>query len=185
MKTNNSAPKNIQNIFVALSYTKNNFTCIRTLTSNVENPTGGFGSPMLVIITDMPFTRDLSLIPKLCSSSPLSNSDTWIRSTSCLKTRLAINMFGPLGRLLVLGRIITLRALASKRKQNISASHVLFNIARQHGPLGPDTAIWACLTVSNHEIHEYSSCDGTCSPRDLSTRDNNKHSVHTGSFLHT
>ena len=34
-----------------------------------------------------------------------------------------------------------------------SSSHVIFNIARQRGPLGPDTSIWACLTASNHEIH--------------------------------
>ena len=94
-------------------------------------------------------------------------------------------MFGPLGRLLVPGRIITLRALASKRKQRSSASHVLFNIARQRGPLGPEKAIWACLTASNHEIHQYSSCDGTCPARDLYTRDNNEHAVHTGSFLDT
>ena len=102
-----------------------------------------------------------------------------------MKTRLATYMFGPLGRLLAPGRIIIIRALASKRKQRSSASHVLFNIARQRGPLGPDTAIWACLTASNHEIHQYSSCDGTCPARDLSTRDNNKHAVHTGSVLDT
>ena len=59
------------------------------------------------------------------------------------------------------GRIITLRALASKRKQRSSASHVLFNIARQRGPLGPEKAIWACLTASNHEIHQYLSRDGS------------------------
>ena len=94
-------------------------------------------------------------------------------------------MFGPLGRLLAPGRIITLRASASKRKQESSASHVVFNIARQRGPLGSDTAIWACLTASNHEIRQYSSCDRTCPPRDLYTRDNNKHAVHTGSFLDT
>ena len=94
-------------------------------------------------------------------------------------------MFGSLGWLLAPGRIITLRALASKRKQKSSASHVLFNIARQRGPLGPEKAIWACLTASNHEIHQYSSCDGTCAPRYPYTRDNNKHAVHTGFFLDT
>ena len=139
----------------------------------------------LMIIMDMPFTQDLSLIPKLCSSSPLLNSDRWIRRSSCLKGCLAINSFGLKGQLLAPGRIITLRALASKRKQRSSASHVLFNIARQRGPLGPDTATWACLTASNHEIHQYSSCDGTCPPRDISTRDNNKHAIHTGSILDT
>ena len=140
---------------------------------------------MLVIITDMPLTQDLSLIPKLCSSSPLLNSDRWIRSTSCLKACLATYMFDPLGRLLAPVRSITLRSLASKRKQKSSANHVLFNIARQRGPLGPEKAIWASLTASNHEIHRYSSCDGTCPPRDLYTRDNNKHAVHTGSVPDT
>ena len=139
----------------------------------------------LVIITDMPFTQGLSLIPKLCSSSPLSNSDRWIRSSSCFKTRLAINSFGLSGRLLSPGRIITLRALASKRKQRSSTNHVLFNIARQREPLGPETSTGPCLTASNYEIRQYSSCDGTCSSRDLSTRDNNKHTVHAGSFLDT
>ena len=76
-----------------------------------------------------------------------------------------------------------LRALASKRKQRSSASHVLFNIARQRGPLGSDTAIWPCLTASNHEISQYSSCDGIFPSVHLCTRDNNKHGAHTGSFL--
>ena len=29
-------------------------------------------------------------------------------------------------------------------------------IARQRGPLGLETSIWACLTASNHEIHHMS-----------------------------
>ena len=67
-------------------------------------------------------------------------------------------------------RIITLRALASKRKQDSSATHVLFNIARQRGPLGSDTAIWACLTASNHEIRLYLSCDEIFPPANLRIR---------------
>ena len=59
-------------------------------------------------------------------------------------------MFGPLGRLLAPVRIITLRALASKRKQR--SSDWFFNIARQRGPLGPETSSGPCLTASNHEI---------------------------------
>ena len=102
-----------------------------------------------------------------------------------MKTRLAIYMFGPLGWLLALGRIITLRALTSLRKQRSSASHVLFNIARQRGPLGPEKAIWPRLTASNHEIHKNPSCDKSYPPVDLCTRDNNRHAVHTGSFLDT
>ena len=94
-------------------------------------------------------------------------------------------MFGPLARLLVPGRIITLRALASKRKQNSSASHVIFNIARQRGPLGSDMAIWACLTASNHEIRQYSSCGEIFPPVDLCTHDNNRHAGHTGYLLTT
>ena len=94
-------------------------------------------------------------------------------------------MFGPLGRLLAPGRIIILRALASKRKQRSSASHVLFNIARQRGPMGPEKAIWACLTASYHEIRQHSSCDKTCSALYLRTHDNNGHGVDTGSFRTT
>ena len=33
-----------------------------------------------------------------------------------------------------------------------SSSHVIFNIARQRGPLGPEPAIGPCLTASDHEI---------------------------------
>ena len=33
-----------------------------------------------------------------------------------------------------------------------SSSHVIFNIARQRGPLGPDTSIWACLLSPNGKI---------------------------------
>ena len=64
-------------------------------------------------------------------------------------------------------------------------SHVLFNIARQRGPLGPEKAIRACLTAFNHEIQQNSSCDEICSAADLYTHDNNGHAVHTGSFLDT
>ena len=32
---------------------------------------------------------------------------------------------------------------------------------RQHGPLGPETVIWARLTALNHEIHEILSRDET------------------------
>ena len=124
----------------------------------------------LMIIMYMPFTQDLSLIPKLGPFVFLSRSDIRITSTSHLKTRLATNMFAPNGRLLSPGRIITLRALASKRKQRSSASHVLFNIARQRGPLGPDTAIWACLTASNYKINQIVSCDETCPSANLRIR---------------
>ena len=37
-----------------------------------------------------------------------------------------------------------------------SSSHVEFNIARQRGPLSPDTVIWHCLTASDHEIRHIS-----------------------------
>ena len=51
----------------------------------------------LMITTDMPLTQDLSLIPKVCYSCPLSKSDIRILSTSRLKTRLATQSFGPRG----------------------------------------------------------------------------------------
>ena len=35
-----------------------------------------------------------------------------------------------------------------------SSSHVQFIIARQRGPLGPETATGPCLTASNHEIYD-------------------------------
>ena len=34
-----------------------------------------------------------------------------------------------------------------------SSSHVQSLIARQHGPLGPETVTGPCLTASNHEIY--------------------------------
>ena len=61
----------------------------------------------LMITTDMALALDLSLIPKVCYSCRLSRSDVRILSTSHFKTRLAIDMFGSLGRLLAPGRIIT------------------------------------------------------------------------------
>ena len=88
-----------------------------------------------------------------------------------MKTRLATHSFGLRGQLLPPVRIITLRALASKRKQSSSASHMLFNIARQRGPLGPEKAIWACLTASNHEIVMILSCDKIYPPVKLKIRD--------------
>ena len=65
------------------------------------------------------------LIPNECYSSPPSRSDGWIRSTSHLKTSLAMNMFAPLGGLFIPVRIITLRAELLKWKQGSSAIHVL------------------------------------------------------------
>ena len=44
-----------------------------------------------------------------------------------------------------------------------SSSHVESIIARQRGLLGPDTAIWPCLTASNHEIcyhHDHARSSG-------------------------
>ena len=37
-----------------------------------------------------------------------------------------------------------------------SSSHVEYQIARQRGPLGPETSILACLTSSNYEICQIS-----------------------------
>ena len=52
-----------------------------------------------------------------------------------------------------------------------SSSHVEFNIARQRGPLGPDTSIWACLTASNHAIHHIYIMLTTLLPPNLSHMD--------------
>ena len=52
-----------------------------------------------------------------------------------------------------------------------SSSHVEFNIARQRGPLSPETSIWACLTASNHEIHHMSITLTTLTPPNLSHMD--------------
>ena len=54
----------------------------------------------LVIITDMALTLDLSLVYKLGRFAFLSRSDIRILSTSHLKTRLAIDIFGLRGQLL-------------------------------------------------------------------------------------
>ena len=39
-----------------------------------------------------------------------------------------------------------------------SSSHVVFNIARQRGPLAPEPSILPCLTASNYEIYHFLSC---------------------------
>ena len=51
----------------------------------------------LMITTDMGLALDLSLIPKVCYSCPLSKSDVRIQSTSRLKHAFAPNMFAPSG----------------------------------------------------------------------------------------
>ena len=68
-----------------------------------------------------------------------------------MKALLAIYNFGLNGMLLSLGALLLYELLTSLRKQRSSASHVLFNIARQRGPLGSETSTGPCLTVSNHE----------------------------------
>ena len=88
-----------------------------------------------------------------------------------MKTCLAIYSFASQGRPAFPVRIITLRALASLRKQRSSASHVLFIIARQRGPLGSETSILPCLTASNHEIYPISIMHETCPSVDLRIRD--------------
>ena len=140
---------------------------------------------MLSITTDMGLVLDLSLIPKLCYFSPASRSDRWIRSTSRLKTRLATHSFGPERGCSSPVRIITLRALTSLRKQRSSASHVLFNIARQRRPLGPETVIWPCLTASNHDICHFYHTHETCPSVGLRAQHNNVHGTCTRSFLDT
>ena len=67
-------------------------------------------------------------------------------------------------------RIIHLRASASLGKQEELCESCDINIARQRGPLGSETSIWACLTASNHEIHKILSCDQPYSSMDLRIR---------------
>ena len=50
-----------------------------------------------------------------------------------------------------------------------SSSHVQYHIARQRGPLGPEQALWPCLTASDHEIcHMCIKCTNLVSPKSLS-----------------
>ena len=50
-----------------------------------------------------------------------------------------------------------------------SSSHVLYHIARQRGPLGPETVIWPCLTSSDHEIcHICIKCTNLDPPKSFS-----------------
>ena len=70
----------------------------------------------------------LSLICLVCSLRISWRSDGWILGTSRLKALLAINMFDPNRACSFPGRIITLRAWASKRKQVSSASHRLVSL---------------------------------------------------------
>ena len=71
----------------------------------------------LSISMDTPFIQDLSLIPKLCYSRGASRSDSTILRISCLKPALATHSFDSQRGCSVPGRIITLRAEASGRKQ--------------------------------------------------------------------
>ena len=59
------------------------------------------------------------------------------------------------------------------------------SIARQRGFLSPGTSIWACLTASNHEIHEIPSCDEIYPSAELRAHDNNRHGTNTASNLDT
>ena len=50
-----------------------------------------------------------------------------------------------------------------------SSSHVQYHIARQRGPLGPETAIRPCLTSSDHEIcHICIKCTNLDAPKSFS-----------------
>ena len=50
-----------------------------------------------------------------------------------------------------------------------SSSHVLYHIARQRGPLGPEAIIWSCLTSSEHEIcHICIKCTNLETPKSFS-----------------
>ena len=96
----------------------------------------------LMIIMNTTFTQDLSLIPKVCYSCPLSWSDVRIMSTSSLKHLLAINSFASIWHAIFPGPIITLRAWASKRKQGSSASHVLSSLRASADPWASERSFW-------------------------------------------
>ncbi len=48
---------------------------------------------------------------------------------------------------------------------------MIFNIARQRGPLGPDMSIWPCLAASDHEIHHFHHTQNSLSHLKLSHMD--------------
>ena len=100
---------------------------------HVTRPVLHLGSA-LSISMDMGLPLEASLTPKLCYSWPSSNSDSTIRSTSCLKHAFATNRFAPNCLCSSPARIITLRASASKRKQVSSASHVLSSLRASAAP---------------------------------------------------
>ena len=68
-----------------------------------------------------------SLVCRVCSTRFLWRSDIRIESTSCLKHALAIDSFAPQRGSSFPGRIITLRAWASKRKQ-VQLCELLFEL---------------------------------------------------------
>ena len=92
------------------------------------------------------------LISKECYSCPSSRSDSRILSSSCLKAALATHNLDTKGLAYVHVRIITLRAWASLRKQESSASHCQVSIARQRSEFASETSIGPCLRSSKHEI---------------------------------
>ena len=77
----------------------------------------------LSISMDMALRHDLSLIPKLCSSSGASRSDSTILRISCLKPALATNMFASQRGCSLPARIITLRAEPFKESSGSSARY--------------------------------------------------------------
>ena len=52
-----------------------------------------------------------------------------------------------------------------------SSSHVQYHIARQRGPLGPETSMWPCITSSGHEICHICIMHDTLCPLNLSHMD--------------
>ena len=113
--------------------------------------------PVLQLISALRMRMDMapslcsSMTPKLGYSWPSSNSDSRILSTSRLKDPLAIDMLSPHCVQFLPVRIITLRAHAEAVELCESCS---CNIARQRGPLSPETSKSRSNPGSDHENHE-------------------------------
>ena len=144
----------------------------------------GSGSA-LRIITSMPFTQDLSLIPKLICLRPSLNSDIRILSTLHLKHLPAINMFASWLAPIFPAPLLLYELSFSKGSMGALRVIVSCNIARQRIPLASERSILPCLKASEQEICQNLSCDEICPQVRLRTQNNNKHALHTRSFLAT
>ena len=132
----------------------------------------------LMIITNMPITQDLSLIPKLGSLRSSLNSDSRILSTWQKKAPLATHNLALRGQQSSRPPLL-LSELGFFKEAGELCESLQNHIVRQHSKIASDPSIFLGFIVSKHENHGNPSWDETCSPSMLCTHDNNRHAACT------